>query len=348
MKPIIFSLPRVINNESIPPPINKSKIYFDDNPSPKLIKYGFNNISEKMDLNILTSDSHYKAGLNIDFTRDDKNSFVSKTAEIFGNQYDPAFYQAWEILNIFDLINKSESIYTNIPETLLEVTNSHKKLFKTNKQYNITNDINKAINIQLIYSRYSDIDIDENALIQLIYNDLSSLFQMQIQGSNMILQLFNVQTQVTVQLIYLLSSYYTEAYLYKPESSSDLSDNKYLILIGLRNKSTIDLPKFPSNRYLLSLGVNDIPNNFTSVIQCMNSFVMPNKYETYLKIINYLNTKVYEGATYQDLIKEQNKFTLDWINIFTEPDKIKTILDDSINFVDKNCANSSKLDELFS
>ena len=79
MEPIIYTLTKT--NE-IKEPI-KINLYFDDQPSPKLIKYGFNNIDEEIDMMGITSIPYYKNIMNFNFDSTDKESITMKASSIF-------------------------------------------------------------------------------------------------------------------------------------------------------------------------------------------------------------------------------------------------------------------------
>ncbi|BCS83172.1 putative FtsJ-like methyltransferase [Cotonvirus japonicus] len=340
MKPIIYSLPRT--TEILP--IDVSEIIFDTNPSPQLIKYGFNNTSDKLNIVSITNSPHYKVGLKFDFQRQDENSFVMKTEKIFNHKINETFCEIWEIFNIFNLLGKNTSIFTNKSAEINNIIDNYIDFFDSNNKYDVLDDpSNIKSPINLIFMKYSNINLDENALIQLIYNDLPMFFNVQDKDSNMVLQLFNIQTQITVELIQYLTSLYTESYLIKPLISSDLFDGKYLVLLGLKNPLKLKLPNNSNDSYLLTLGFKNISEDLILSIQCMNANILPAKYELYDKIKSFLDLKVYEGATYQEFIQQQNDSTNKWIEIYTDIDKIKTILKNNIEETDKICGSDSQL-----
>lgn len=164
----------------------------------------------------------------------------------------------------------------------------------------------KKITIQ----KYSDIDIGENAIIELIWNDLKKIL---LKKENIAIQLFNIETKISAELIYYLTSFYYESYLYKPIISSILSDSKYLILIDPKD---ISIPSFPkNNNYLTSLSLI-VPENIIVNIQQMNSILIAEKYNKYLEIKDYLDTQIYEGAMYHEFIEKQKQNIKEWIKLF--------------------------------
>lgn len=338
MEPIIYYLPK-------PEKIFELKdndFYFDDQPGPKLIKYGFNKTIEKLNFLDLTSDPHYRVGLNFDFERTDNESISKKSQKIFGTKIDENFGIFWEILNLFGMINQDQNIFTNIPETIEKIISSHQKISGSKNKIGIkskdgTSSKNKY---NLIIQKYSDVDLDENAIVQLLLNNLPDLISKQTIGSSMILQIFSCQTKIMVQIIYYLSSFYEETYLMKPLTSSNLSDEKYLILLGLRQDTKIKFAKNSPNTYLISINIDQIDPKFEMLIQCMNSVILPQKFIYYYNIKNYLDSKIYEGAAYQEMIANQNDNTIKWLEIFSNVTQMETILDIALKKTADICHNN--------
>lgn len=338
MEPTIYIFPKI---DQIIKPI-ETDFYFDKYPSPRLIKYGFNNFNDQIDLMYLTSIPQYKAGLEIDFEQIDKidKNYLAK----FPKKIDITFAEFWEILNLFNILSTDKIIYTTHTDTIKEISNTYQKMTGQNIKHTIITD--KKTKATLVINKLSNIEIDENAAAQLIINILSELLEMQNTGAIMILQIFGTQTKITTDLIYFLSSLYDSAYVVKPSVSSNLLDIKYLVLIGLKEITKISFPQYSKEMFLTSMK-HEIPNIFSTVIQCINSNFIPKKYKLYFKIKSYLDTKVYEGATYQELINLQNENLNKWFRLFSDPNKISEILDDSIKKTSEHCSSFSKLEELF-
>lgn len=324
---IIYRLPT--SNQILE--VRKEDIQFDDHPSPKLLKYGFNVLGDRLDWVALTSDPHYKAGLRFDFSRSDPESIVSlATATLRPHQFDQTFAEFWEIICLFDLLKNQQILSTNQPEIMEDIIAIQKKT----KDIRISTKIKDRLH--LIIQKYSDVDLDEDTLVTFITKDLSSLFERQVVGANMVLQISSIQTQIMAELVYYLSTLYVSAYIVRPMVIPEISNSKYLVLVGLRQESPWTI--FPrENAYLSSIISSDLPTEFNSVIQCMNSYLIPLKFTTYSRIQSYLKEKIYEGATYQEFTKIQNEMARRWIDIYSEPSKAKALLDNIIERTEKTC-----------
>jgi len=360
MEPIIYTLSDILKNQTQETESESEKttkvelnFYFDNQPSPKLIKYGFNNINEQIDLIALTSVPYYKAGLNFNFEGNADKSISVKASNLFKTKkFNQDFAEFWEILNLFGIITTNQNIYTSHPDTLKEIISSYQKLTKSKNTLSVMETPSKGKATTVIY-KYSSIEIDENALIQFLINTLPNLLTTQAKGSNMIIQLFALQTQTSAEIIYYLSTLYNEAYLIKPIVSSDLSDSKYLILLGLKTPTSFNVPKHSENIYLISIGLQSLADNLSMVIQCMNSDIIPKKYNRYNQIKVYLDSKVYEGATYQEMLERQHKNTEKWLELYgpesvSNIDKMKSFLDQTLAKSSSKCATHAELINLLS
>jgi hypothetical protein len=317
MEPIIHSIPKsnIIN-------LNKTDVQFNTFPSPQLVKYGFNNI--KMDMIALTSNQYYQVGLAFDFTRKDKDSLITKGAKYFKNLNQP-FCELWEIITLFDLFSTTQTISTNQQDTVKDIITAYQQLTKSKHKYTV-----QTKNISLAIYYYSPIDLDENTHIQLLTADLPDILASNSKGGNLIIQLFGTQTAITAELIYYLTSLYTEAYFVKPMTTSDLSDCKYLVLLGLKGAATLVIPKHNKNHYLSTIGLK-IPTAITIAIQCINSVTFARKLSTYCHITSYINRKILEGPIKDEMVATQNAHVMKWLELVTDPKRMKQLLDKVVN-----------------
>jgi len=341
MEPLIYQLPKsdtIIH-------IKKENIQFDNQPSPDLMKYGFNNLLAKIDIMEITSNPNYKVGLGFDFDRNDADSIKQQGMKLLQvKNFNQTFAEFWELLSLFGLLDSEQKILTNHVPITKEIVSSYQKISGKKTKISVSD---KSTNNTIVIKKYSDIDLDENAYISYLVGDLSVSLASQEKNANMIIQLFSMQTQIMAELIYYLSTLYTESHLIKPSIVSELSDTKYLVLLGLKSRVELTIPKHPKESYLSRIITEFIPDELVMVIQCMNSFLIPAKLITYSKIKTYLDTKVYEGATYQEMFRQQNHNTISWLEIYTNFPKLKTVLDSAINKSKKQCDHQVELANLF-
>lgn len=339
MEPIIYTL-TTQNDTTNPNPLeirepvvlDVTKFVFDSSPNPKLIKYGFNNINEKLPIESLTSIPQYAAGLNFNFDQDFSKDKTIKSLGI--KMLDQAFAEIWELVVMWRLLDAEKSnspfvIATNQPEIMQDIADVYAKTSKL--KYKVEQ-LNKKANLVVV--KNSDINIDENTVLSMLINQLPGLMKTQTKGSNMVLQIYAIQTQATVELINWLRSVYQEAYIARPSVESNLSDSKYLVLINLLDE--ISFPKIQTESYVSSFGTV-IPEQVISTIQCCNADLIPLKYRMYTRIKEFLDTKVYEGSSYQELIQQQQANHQEWMDTRFDFQKMQELLDKVIQSTSKKC-----------
>lgn len=331
------------------PPINIKKISLSRVPSPKLIKYGFNKTTDNFDLIDLMKNNHYRVGLSFDFCRTDVESACSLGKKTFNvTNIDNNFFIFWEILSLFGMFFPKQTVLTNIKNTITNVTSVYSKM---NEKIDVT--IAEVLppkeKATLVVNKYSDIDLEEDAIVHLILTDLVKIIPTQVApGSSMILQIFSCQTAVMTELIFFLSSLYNESYIVKPLVSSDLSNEKYLVLCDMKkNVKMFELPKtFSADTYISSLNVT-LPIEFVTIIQCINSDLIPKKYSTYTTIKSYLASKAYGGALYQEMFQSQNKRVAAWIAMFTDFSNLENLLKSALDRTDERCIFRRRIENVF-
>lgn len=329
MEPLIYQLPTSEKNIKLNP-----KITTDHNASPKLVKYGFNKMTDSFDLINLTKDNRYRIGLNFDFDRSDKDSIIHQGKKIFGSSFNEDFCIFWEILSLFSMLHIKHVILTNRDTIINHIITAYNKISNkkvASKAYEILPPKEKPT---LIIKKYSDIELNEDAIVQLILTDL----QKTNLGSNMILQIFSSQTIIMTELIYFLSTLYDEAYIVKPTISSILSDEKYIVLIGLKKDAKLfDIPKMKQNVYISSINIS-LPEDYTTTIQCINSELIPKKYLSYYNTKSYLISGSYEGTVYQEMLQQQNLYITNWLTIYKNG-KSDAVLDSALKKSNIECAS---------
>ena len=166
--------------------------------------------------------------------------------------------------------------------------------------YDNTGDINNIINIdhiykkskQLFYLITGDGGFDEGCNFNnkeqlhynLILNEVYSAIKLQMTNGHFILKMFDIYTDTSIHLLYLLSLCYKEVFIYKPITSRPTNSEKYIICKYFNcddnNRSTyIDKLKYLSNMLLQSIDktayisftlFNEIPLLFVEKIKNIN------------------------------------------------------------------------------
>jgi 23S rRNA U2552 (ribose-2'-O)-methylase RlmE/FtsJ len=129
----------------------------------------------------------------------------------------------------------------------------------------------------------------------LILSEIFSALKLQKQNGNFILKVFDVFTQTSINLLYLLSLCYEEISVYKPKTSRPTNSEKYIICKHFKltnEKKEKILPilynlykriKNTKSKYISFQMFESIPNEFIEKIKYMNNELL----NTQCKSINY-------------------------------------------------------------
>uniref|UniRef100_A0A6C0HW15 Ribosomal RNA methyltransferase FtsJ domain-containing protein n=1 Tax=viral metagenome TaxID=1070528 RepID=A0A6C0HW15_9ZZZZ len=184
----------------------------------------------------------------------------------------------------------------------------------------------------------------EQEAYTLILGEIIGALSIQAKGGSFVLKVFETFTHTTIKLIYLLSSFYEETYLYKPFFSRSTNSEKYIICKGFKYndveqskmKKLLDcLKKCETKEF-----INDIFPKFILSNEDVNIFkyininiantqqIMINNLIVYIKSNNYFGDSYHN---YRDLQMKANKW---WIsNFFTEKlNEKSTLVKDIIRY----------------
>jgi 23S rRNA U2552 (ribose-2'-O)-methylase RlmE/FtsJ len=129
----------------------------------------------------------------------------------------------------------------------------------------------------------------------LILSEIYSAIKLQKENGHFILKVFDVFTQTSINLLYLLSLCYNEVYIYKPKTSRPTNSEKYVICKNfvlsnenkeiILNKLNVLYKKIKStkSKYISFELFEKIPSEFKEKIKYMNSNLLNKQ----CKNINY-------------------------------------------------------------
>jgi 23S rRNA U2552 (ribose-2'-O)-methylase RlmE/FtsJ len=114
----------------------------------------------------------------------------------------------------------------------------------------------------------------------LILNEIYSALSLQKLNGSFILKVFDVFTNTSLHLLYLLNLLYEEIYVYKPKTSRPSNSERYIICKGFKgisNEDLFELKKlseklsYQNNKYNSFTLFNEIPESFVSLVRNMNN-----------------------------------------------------------------------------
>jgi hypothetical protein len=328
---------------------NISKIYFDNNTT-NIISRSFYklweilflfDIADKKELTYaLISDNpstltqsiiNYRQKLGPGILKDkifnimiqpniNKNNFVESGEQFIGyyNKLYPDMFQLSKTIKVKNF--KSKETITNIKNI-----SSFKKDIEKTKSYT---DLIIA-DSELVWDNVLN---QEQESYQLILGQIVAILKTQTKNGNAILKIFNTFTIPTIKMIYLLSSFYDETYIYKPLFSRPTDSEKYLIckkfnhdpdskLLNNKIKSLeYVLEKMSSNKFIFDIYNNlDIPIDYINDFKLINTKLINQQQIICNKIITYIKENNYFGDMYHSYKNEQIDATKWWVNYFYPP-----------------------------
>jgi 23S rRNA U2552 (ribose-2'-O)-methylase RlmE/FtsJ len=256
------------------------------------------------------------------------------------------FYKFWEMLFLFNVADQKEincGVIGNNSEVIsMTLTNFRQKLGSGGKKDKINViDISKQSvksaknndNLDLVLAdseiKVDDENFQEQESYQLLLKEIIMALSTQAKGGNFILKIFETFTLPSIKLVYLLSSFYDETYIYKPYFSRASTSEKYLVCKGFKGDKTLD------NKIKLLENATELMNSIKFVFDIFPSLILP---QTYLDTFKFINIKVanpqqimineivkyikennYYGEKYHNFREKQIEATKWWVNYFYPP-----------------------------
>jgi hypothetical protein len=169
----------------------------------------------------------------------------------------------------------------------------------------------------------------EQEAYHLILGEIIGAISIQAKNGSFVLKIFETFTHTTIKLIYLLSSFYEECYLYKPFFSRSTNSEKYIICKGFKydnvNEKHLKILEETLKKCETKEFINDIFPEFKLKDEDLNIFkyININIANTQQIMINnlivYIKSNNYFGDMYHHYREQQIKANKWWIdNFFTD------------------------------
>jgi len=286
---------------------------------------------------------NYRQKLEIGISNDTLYSvsiYPDKTENIEMSKQFLGFYNK-SVLNIVNINNNIKKLQKI---THIKNINTFKKNIDKSKEY---------ANLVIADSNliWDDEIYQEQEAYELILGEIIAIIKVQNKSGNSILKIFESFTIPTVKMIYLLSSFYKDVFIYKPYFSRPSCSEKYLIckdFIYDQNKDKIILEKkikslenilvnIDKNKYIYDIYPElNIPNEFINKIKFINIKFANIQQIIINEIIKYIKDNNYFGDKYHMYRDKQIEATKWWTTHFFPPitnlfQKMKNELHDNIN-----------------
>jgi len=166
-----------------------------------------------------------------------------------------------------------------------------------------------------------------------------------------VLKLFETFTISTIKMIYLLTSFYKDAYICKPLFSRESNSERYLVCKGFKYDQTKDksslnskiealediLEKLSTESYLQDIFPNlDLPDEYLNMFKFINIEIANKQQIMINKIVTYIKGNNYYGDKYHEYREEQIKATKWWGDNFLTDKYDKNIIKKFDNMTEFN------------
>jgi len=270
------------------------------------------------------------------------------------------FYKIWESLFVFDMVSSnnlnvcifsnddSKDIVENVVKFYREKIVSNKKqkdtIISSEKEINKMkkNSCELIIAISKIVSE--DVNFMEQDNHTLIFSEIIKILKYQKEGGNTILEFYDSFTLLTLKMLYILSSFYEDVFVYKPFSSRNSDTDRFLILKNFKSNKKLDsiidtlesvLKMMDTNKYVQDIFPDlIISKEFMGLFRFINIRLINNQQIMINDIVKYIKENNYFGDKYHNYRDKQIESTQWWINNFYPP---------SVSIYEKNKEDLGKL-----
>jgi 23S rRNA U2552 (ribose-2'-O)-methylase RlmE/FtsJ len=111
----------------------------------------------------------------------------------------------------------------------------------------------------------TDFNHQEIAISKLLYGQFAFAITMQKKGGHFILKIFDSFMKHTLDIIYLLSSFYQKVYIIKPKTSRYANSEKYIVCMGFLYDSTDEYYPFIESGFIQMMKTGENPCQFLNL-----------------------------------------------------------------------------------
>jgi 23S rRNA U2552 (ribose-2'-O)-methylase RlmE/FtsJ len=173
----------------------------------------------------------------------------------------------------------------------------------------------------------TDFNNKEQLHYYLILSEIYAAIHLQKHGGHFILKVFEIFTNTSMNLMYLLSQCYREVYIYKPKTSRPTNSEKYVVCKdfmldeNIRKHYTSSLKqlyqeiKSVESKYMSFTLYESLPESFVSRMKWINMNLLDNQCAFLREAVNLCNDKDflnnYDGKL-QDCVKRRRSVFHEW------------------------------------
>jgi hypothetical protein len=250
--------------------------------------------------------------------------------------------------NYSDIYSPHKTSFTEVSDKYTGKDNGDITDTKTIKNFkkDMVKDNNLADLVTADGSKYIyDNNFKEQESYIMIFGEIVAAINVQNKGGDFILKIFDTFTDISIKMLYILSMFYEDIYIYKPLTSLESDEEKYIVCKNFKY-SQKDITK--ELKYLTEMLENmntdkfiddiitkfTVPNEFISVIKFNNIELINKQQITINKIVTFIKNNNYYGEDYHNYKDNQEKAHKFWKEYFYG-DKVssKDILNSRLEYV---------------
>lgn len=164
----------------------------------------------------------------------------------------------------------------------------------------------------------TDFNNQEQQSYHIIFAELVCALMIQKQGGTYICKIFDIFTEFTIKMIYIMYCLYDKVYIVKPLTSRPANSEKYIVALGFRgiNNDLLESLKdilFNWSDEINNIGGFDVPQDFVNKIYKYNSEYIQNQIYYLNSIIDLIQNKPTK-LIYNTIIRKQKESAIEWCN----------------------------------
>ena len=179
----------------------------------------------------------------------------------------------------------------------------------------------------------------------LIFGEIVAALSVQNKGGSFVLKMFDTFTETSVKMLYILNMFYEDTYIYKPLTSLDSEDEKYIVCKNFKfnQKDIIKelkylsemLDKMNTNKFIDDIiSKLNIPQAFLNTVKFVNIELINKQQITINKIVTFIKNNNYFGEDYHNYKDNQYNAHTFWKDYFyNEKIAPNTILNSRLEYV---------------
>jgi 23S rRNA U2552 (ribose-2'-O)-methylase RlmE/FtsJ len=185
--------------------------------------------------------------------------------------------------------------------------------------------------------KIDDINTQEQESYQLILSEIIAALKVQAINGSFVLKVFETFTIPTLKLIYLLSSFYKNTYIYKPFYSRPYNSEKYIICkdfqldqvkdaeqlkVKIKTLETV-LAGMDTNKFVYDIFPTlKLPDEYLYKMKLINIKIANTQQIMINEIVKYIKENNYFGEKYHTQRDIQIQATKWWVSSFFPPDNL--------------------------